>query len=131
MAKQKQIADTEETVAPAELPALKPGKTHRIIKFHADWCHGCADMDKEKVFEKFSAKHPEVQVEKVDIEASKANDALADFYEVENLPTIVIEDAEGTELHWDDGQTDLEGLEEAFEKAMKKQARKQKRKDSA
>lgn len=89
-------------------PAPTTTKTMRLVLFTSKVCGACIALKKAGVLEKFAAAHPEVEVvdycvadEHGDIPDGseyEKNDKLADEYEIDELPTMVIETPDGGEL---------------------------------
>lgn len=105
------MTDPKKTPPPAPKktpPAVKPGKTMRLVMFTSKVCGACIALKKMGVLDKFAAAHPEVEVvdysvadENGDVPDGSEydkNDLLADQYEIEELPTLVLETPDGGEL---------------------------------
>jgi thiol-disulfide isomerase/thioredoxin len=73
--------------------AAKP--TFTLLKFTARWCPPCKEMERSRLLEAFVERHPEVELEKVDIDRDGAR---ADAYAIRAVPTLVILGADGEEL---------------------------------
>ncbi len=83
----------------------------RLMDFHADWCGPCKNQD--PILEELSEDYPDVDFEKVDVEADQET---ANDYSVRSLPTLVIENDDGVVQRFV-GVTQREDLEEALGEA--------------
>lgn len=99
----------------AQLRAQQTGKPI-LVYFHADWCGPCHAME-NKVF-------PEVKVirasrawvpVKIDLEAEPE---LAARFEIENPPTIIFLQPDGTVFQTSVGYNDAPGLGKVLEEAL-------------
>lgn len=78
----------------------------KLLKFKAEWCRPCHQQS--TMLEGFKA----AEVIEVDIED---NDELTERYRVRNIPTMILCDDEGNELHRFVGLTTPEKIEEVCE----------------
>jgi len=67
----------------------------RLLLFTAGWCPACRQLERSGVIEKFSAAHPQVSIERVDIDKEGAR---ASQYGIRAIPTVVMTDPDGLEL---------------------------------
>lgn len=74
----------------------------KIIKFSADWCGPC-----DAQAEILEGMDLDVDVEKVDVDE---NEEKANKYNVQALPTLVLESDDGQFLDREAGLTDEEGI---------------------
>jgi thioredoxin 1 len=56
-----------------------------LVDFYAEWCGPCKKLG--PVLEDFAKEHPEVRVVKVNVDANRA---LADRYQVQSMPTLLV-----------------------------------------
>lgn len=96
-----------------------------LLKFGAPWCGPCRQLAKAKTLETFTESHKDVALKIVDLnddddatEQDKANEALADRYGVQAIPTMIFVDSEGEELARSDEATTLKGLEKLYQTAV-------------
>jgi len=85
--------------------------TVRLLDFYADWCGPCKNQD--PILEELSGDYPDVDFEKVDVEADQET---ANEYSVRSLPTLVVENDDGVVQRFV-GVTQREDLEEALGEA--------------
>jgi thioredoxin 1 len=85
--------------------------TVRLLDFYADWCGPCKTQD--PILEELSGDYPDVDFEKVDVEADQET---ANEYSVRSLPTLVVENDDGVVQRFV-GVTQREDLEEALGEA--------------
>lgn len=64
----------------------------KIIKFGAPWCGGCVSAD--MALEQLKAMHPEVEIQRIDIEEDEEASAK---YKIKGLPTLVFFGSDGKE----------------------------------
>jgi len=99
----------------------------RLLKFGSKTCGACIAMDRSRVLERFASENPDVSIVKLDVSDEegesppakalgdvdyKQNYALSDEYEVESLPTLILE-VEGTgELARIEGAANVKQLRE-------------------
>ena len=83
----------------------------RLIDFYADWCGPCKNQD--PILEELSEDYPDVEFEKVDVEADQET---ANDYSVRSLPTLVVENDDGVVQRFV-GVTQRDDLEEALGEA--------------
>lgn len=57
----------------------------KLIDFYADWCGPCKILSKK--LEDFKKDHPDIEIEKVNVED---NEELVDKYKIKNLPTLIL-----------------------------------------
>jgi thiol-disulfide isomerase/thioredoxin len=67
----------------------------RMLVFTASWCPACRQLERSGILEKFSAAHPQVDVERVDIDEQEER---ARKYGIRGIPTVVLTDPEGRVL---------------------------------
>lgn len=82
----------------ARVPGMKKTAAEprfTLLKFTASWCPPCKEMERSRLLESFVERHPEVQLEKVDIDRQGER---ADAYAIRAVPTLVILDGDGEEL---------------------------------
>jgi len=91
----------------SQVPAAQRAK--KVIDFSAEWCGPCKQF--APVFEevKKNSKYRDIQFESVDIDH---NEALAEKYNVESIPTVVILSSSGAVLYNDHPPRDIAGFEE-------------------
>jgi len=89
----------------------------KIMKFGADWCGPCVNMEKSKTLEKFVDANPEISVEKIDIDE---NEQLADDFGVVSIPAVFVVDETGKVLAKANGGQSVGQLEKLVEKAKAK-----------
>ena len=77
----------------------------KLYDFYANWCNQCKMIP--PVLTEFSSKHPEIEVEFIDVEK---NQELCDKYKIKNLPTLVFENGDILRKHT--GPLSLNQLEE-------------------
>ncbi|MEZ3142350.1 thioredoxin family protein [Halobaculum sp. MBLA0143] len=82
--------------------------TVRLLDFYADWCGPCKNQD--PILEELSGDYPDVDFEKVDVEADQET---ANEYSVRSLPTLVVENDDGVVQRFV-GVTQRDDLEEAL-----------------
>ena len=80
----------------------------RLMDFYADWCGPCKNQD--PILEELSDDYPDVEFEKVDVEADQET---ANDYSVRSLPTLVVENDDGVVQRFV-GVTQRDDLEEAL-----------------
>ena len=85
--------------------------TVRLLDFYADWCGPCKNQD--PILEELSGDYPDVDFEKVDVEADQET---ANEYSVRSLPTLVVENDDGVVQRFV-GVTQRDDLEEALGEA--------------
>ncbi|ERH12611.1 MAG: thioredoxin domain-containing protein [halophilic archaeon J07HB67] len=83
----------------------------RLMDFYADWCGPCKNQD--PILEELSEDYPDVEFEKVDVEADQET---ANDYSVRSLPTLVVENDDGVVQRFV-GVTQRDDLEEALGEA--------------
>ena len=83
----------------------------RLMDFYADWCGPCKNQD--PILEELSEDYPDVEFEKVDVEADQET---ANEYSVRSLPTLVVENDDGVVQRFV-GVTQRDDLEEALGEA--------------
>jgi len=83
----------------------------RLMDFYADWCGPCKNQD--PILEELSEDYPDVEFEKVDVEADQET---ANEYTVRSLPTLVVENDDGVVQRFV-GVTQRDDLEEALGEA--------------
>ncbi|WP_299333640.1 thioredoxin family protein [Haloplanus sp.] len=85
--------------------------TVRLLDFYADWCGPCDAQD--PILKELVADYGDVELEKIDVDADQdtAND-----YQVQSLPTVVVENDEGVVDRFV-GVTQRPDIEEALERA--------------
>jgi thioredoxin 1 len=81
------------------------------MDFYADWCGPCKNQD--PILEELSEDYPDVEFEKVDVEADQET---ANDYSVRSLPTLVVENDDGVVQRFV-GVTQRDDLEEALGEA--------------
>ena len=81
------------------------------MDFYADWCGPCKNQD--PILEELSEDYPDVEFEKVDVEADQET---ANDYSVRSLPTLVVENNDGVVQRFV-GVTQRDDLEEALGEA--------------
>ena len=81
------------------------------MDFYADWCGPCKNQD--PILEELSEDYPDVEFEKVDVEADQET---ANDYSVRSLPTLVVENDDGVVERFV-GVTQRDDLEEALGEA--------------
>ena len=85
----------------------------RLLLFSAGWCPACRRLEASGVLERFASKHPDVPVERVDVDSQGQRAAQ---YGIRAIPTVVLVDSAGTEL----ARPSHAGSEEALEQALSK-----------
>jgi thioredoxin 1 len=61
----------------------------KLLKFGAVWCGPCKSYD--SILESFKEDHPEVEIQKVDIEdVSSEVDEMVSKYTIRSVPTTII-----------------------------------------
>lgn len=88
----------------------------KLVKFGSVHCGPCRSMDKSKILERFVAKHPEINLEKIDTETEEGEELIG-LYGVTSIPTIVFELDSGGELARDEGGQTMQSLEDLFSRA--------------
>jgi thioredoxin 1 len=85
--------------------------TVRLLDFYADWCGPCDAQD--PILKELVADYGDIEFEKIDVDADQdtAND-----YQVQSLPTVVVENDEGVVDRFV-GVTQRPDIEEALERA--------------
>jgi Thioredoxin domain-containing protein len=83
----------------------------RLMDFYADWCGPCKNQD--PILEELSEDYPDVEFEKVDVEADQET---ANDYSVRSLPTLVVENDDGVVQRFV-GVTQRDDLEAALGEA--------------
>lgn len=85
----------------------------KLLKFGAAWCGPCVELKKARTLENFAKQHPDVKVEVHDDSktGSKKWDALAETWNVENIPVLI----------WTDGEKELLRSESVSAGAIEKQ----------
>lgn len=91
-------------------------KRMKLLKFGADYCGPCKSMARARTLEKFAERHPDIELEIIDIEADEKR---ADEYDFRGIPAFVFEDMDGNIIHSDEGATNEAGLEKHYQKALK------------
>lgn len=85
----------------------------RLVKFTAEWCYPCKVM--EPTLTEFAKAHPEVKIERVDID-TKRGGKRADALNVKSIPYMIL--YRGTEVVWQRGEVvSLKTLEAAYKRA--------------
>jgi len=102
----------------------------RLIKFGSKTCGACVAMDRAKTLERFADKHPGITVLKLDVTNEEGdappakalgevdyakNYKVSDDYEVEGLPTLVMEVEGLGEVGRIEGAANLKQLEELYD----------------
>lgn len=93
---------------------MKAGYT--LLKFTAEWCPPCKAMEKAGLLEAFVERHPEVKLQKVDVDR---HGKKAEAFGIRAIPTLVFLDSEGEELSRGNPAT-LPGVERLFTAAKKR-----------
>ena len=90
----------------------------KLIKFGARWCAPCHAM--EPVIKKFEAKHPDIEVERADIDKLTAEQAaLAKKLRIQGVPFCVFLDEKGRVCAKLYGLAALKDLEAALRRARR------------
>lgn len=102
----------------------------RLLKFGSKTCGACIAMDKARVLERLQSEYPHVKVVKLDISDEdgespapkamgevdyKGNYALSDDYDVNALPTLILEAEGAGELIRIEGAATFKQLKEMME----------------
>lgn len=82
----------------------------KIIKFGAPWCGACVSAD--MALEQLKAVHPELEIQKIDIEEDEES---ANAYKVRALPTIVFIGADDKEQGRHTGKITISELIDVIE----------------
>jgi thiol-disulfide isomerase/thioredoxin len=111
------------TVPTSTIPAREPVAL-RLFKFGAPTCSACVAMDKARTLEKFADKHPDIEIVKYELTDAEGearagtefarNSTLADAYEVQALPTLVIVGKDGGILQAFEGGAGLAQLDKLY-----------------
>lgn len=80
----------------------------KILKFGADWCAPCKDLERKMK----NCKHKDI----VTCYNIDEDEDLADSLNINNIPTIIIIDDEGKERYRLVGNVPLEDVEKVMEK---------------
>ena len=105
------------TDLPKALAKAKADKKMVLMDFTgSDWCPGCIELHKKILstpeFEKYADKNlvlvvvdfPQKTVQTEELK--KANKALAEKYNVDGFPTIIVLDSDGAQINKQDGYED-------------------------
>lgn len=77
----------------------------KILKFYADWCGPCKQL--EKNIGKFKESHPEINVISINVDE---NDELVEKYSIRNVP-VLIKLVDDVEVSRNAGLLTIQGLE--------------------
>lgn len=65
----------------------------KILDFHAEWCHPCKLM--APILDEYLKTNPVYEIQKVDVDKEGS---LAERYNVQSVPTLIIIDKDGNEV---------------------------------
>lgn len=95
----------------------KTAPAYTLLKFTASWCPPCKEMERSGLLESFVERHPEVKLQKVDVDAFPKK---ADTFAIRAVPTLVFLGRGGEELSRGNPGT-MGGVERLFTAAKKRE----------